>query len=157
MVLLEGRSAAFCHSPCSQRVFFARQAVRSLVSPELQASVSCPYLGGWPGPGECESGDMGMSERIALQYVARKQREAEGAPGSGWEPGSWSCQFSFAPLRQSEKRAPNLVDCQSDFDGLGHVGAAGGGNDYRIGAGRSAVGIRLRSRGAATSAANDQS
>jgi serine/threonine protein kinase len=45
--------------------------------------------GGWPGVRRLKLVDMRIFERISLRYVSRKYREAEGAPGSVLEPGSW--------------------------------------------------------------------
>jgi hypothetical protein len=47
-------------------------------------------MAGGPGLGwELESLDIADEERIPLQQYSRKYREAEGAPGAGWAPGSW--------------------------------------------------------------------
>ena len=45
--------------------------------------------GGWPGLGKLIFVDMTVVKRISLRYLSGKYREAEGAPGSLFEPGSW--------------------------------------------------------------------
>src|SRR5580658_7325059 len=79
--------------------------------------------GGWPGLGKLVFVGIRIAERISLRHFSGKYRDAEGAPGSFFEPGSWG-GCSFRGVRDASRAEALLRQRPSAFYYLQLLSAA---------------------------------